>query len=101
MTTNIFYDDKTIQSQKTEGFRVADFATLSDERGRVRKFFYCLIWIKESCVRKFKELARSKILGISQVRVGSQATCESALRTTSPGLPRGYLNVTWMGSGHF
>ena len=36
------------------------------KKGRVRKFFYCLIWIKEPCVRKFEGLARSKILGISQ-----------------------------------
>ena len=33
---------------------------------RVQKLFYCLIRKKEPCVRKFKVLARSEILGISQ-----------------------------------
>ena len=47
-------------------FCVADFATLSDERRSRSKFFYNLIWIKEPCVRKFKGLARLKLLGISQ-----------------------------------
>ena len=36
------------------------------KEGPVLKFFYCLICIKESCVRRFEGLARSKILGISQ-----------------------------------
>ena len=38
-----FHDNGSFrfQSQKTQGFCVADFATLSDE-GRVRKFFHCL-----------------------------------------------------------
>ena len=36
------------------------------KEGPVLKFFHCLIWIKEPCVRKFEGLARSKILGISQ-----------------------------------
>ena len=39
------------------------------KEGRVRKIFYCLIWIKEPCVRKFEGLARSKILGISQTKM--------------------------------
>ena len=34
---------------------------------RVRKLFYYLIRKKEPCVRKFEGLARSKILGISQI----------------------------------
>ena len=54
------------QSQKTQGFCVADFATLSDERRSSSKIFLLFIWIKEPCVRKFEGLARSKLLGISQ-----------------------------------
>ena len=37
------------------------------KEGSVRNFF-CLIWIKEPCVQKFEELARLKILGISQTK---------------------------------
>ena len=55
-----------IQSQKTQGFCVADFATLSDERRSRSKIFSQFIWIKEPCVRKFEVLERSKLLGISQ-----------------------------------
>ena len=54
------------QSQKTQGFCVADFATLSDERRSRSKIFPLFIWINEPCVRKFEGLARSKLLGISQ-----------------------------------
>ena len=36
------------------------------KEGRVRKLFYCLIRIKEPCVRKYEGLTRSKILGILQ-----------------------------------
>ena len=54
------------QSQKTQGFFVADFATLSDERRSRSKIFPLFIWIKEPCVRKFEGLERSKLLGISQ-----------------------------------
>ena len=39
------------------------------KEGRVRKFLYCLIWIKEFCVRKFEGLTLSKILGISQTKL--------------------------------
>ena len=56
------------QSQKTQGFCFADFASLSDERRSRSKIFYYLIWIKEPCVRKFGGLARSKLLGISQTK---------------------------------
>ena len=58
-----------IQSQKTQGFYVADFATLSDERRSLSKIFLLFIWIKEHCVRKFEGLARSKLLGISQTDI--------------------------------
>ena len=59
-----------IQSQKTQGFRVADFLRrYLTKEDRVRNFFYCLMWIKEPCVRKFERLARSKILGISQTNI--------------------------------
>ena len=54
------------QSQKTQGFCVADFATLSDETRSRSKIFPLFIWIKEPCVRKFERLERSKLLGISQ-----------------------------------
>ena len=50
-----------VQSQKTQGFRVADFATLSDERRSSLKFSYCLIWINEPCVRKFEGLGFHKL----------------------------------------
>ena len=55
-----------LQSQKTQGFCVVDFATLCDERRSRSKIFLLFIWIKEPCVRKFKGLERSKLLGISQ-----------------------------------
>ena len=58
-----------IQSQKTQGFCVADFATLSDERRSRSKIFVLFIWIKDPCVRKFEGLARSKLLGISQTEL--------------------------------
>ena len=54
------------QSQKTQGFCVADFATLSDERRSRSKISPLFIWIKEHCVRKFEVFERSKLLGISQ-----------------------------------
>ena len=54
------------QFQKTQGFCVAYFATLSDERRSRSKIFPLFIWIKEPCVRKFERLERSKLLGISQ-----------------------------------
>ena len=57
---------KGSQSQKTEGFCVADFATLSDERRSRSKIFRLFIWIKEPCVRKSEGLERSKLLGISK-----------------------------------
>ena len=56
----------TFQSHKTQGFCVADFATLSDERRSRSKIFPLFIWIKEPCVRKFEGLERSKRLRISQ-----------------------------------
>ena len=56
----------TVQSQKTQGFCVADFATLSDERRSRSKIFCYLILIKEPCARKCGGLARSKLLGISK-----------------------------------
>ena len=55
-----------MQSQKTQGFCIADFATLSDERRSRSKIFPLFIWIKEPCVRKFEGLERWKLLGISQ-----------------------------------
>ena len=57
-----------MQSQKIQGFYVADFATRSDERRSRSKIFSLFIWIKEPCVRKFEGLARSKIFGILQTK---------------------------------
>ena len=55
------------QSQKTQGFLCRKFwRHYLTKEGRVRKSFYCLIWIKEPCVRKFEGLTRSKILWILQ-----------------------------------
>ena len=50
-------------------FCVADFATLSDERKSRSKIFPLFIWIKESCVRKFEGIERSKLLGISRQKL--------------------------------
>ena len=58
------------QSQKTKGFCVTDFATLSDERRSRLKIFRLFIWIKEFCVRKYEGLERSKLLEISQANIG-------------------------------
>ena len=48
-----------IQSQKTQGFCVADFFcnAISDERRSRSKIFLLFIWIKEPCVGKFEGLA--------------------------------------------
>ena len=54
------------QYQKTQGFCIADFATLSDETRSRSKIFPLFIWMKEPCVRKFEGLKHSKLLGISQ-----------------------------------
>ena len=59
----------TYQSQKTQGFCVADFATLSDETRSRSKIFPLFIWLKEPCVRKFERHERSKLLGISQTNI--------------------------------
>ena len=61
-----------LQSQKTQGFCAADFATLSDERRSRSKIFPVFIWIKEPCVRNFEGLERSKLLGISQTNLHVQ-----------------------------
>ena len=57
---------RAYQSQKTQGFCVADFATLSDERRSRSKIFPLFIWIKGPYVGKSEGLERSKLLGISQ-----------------------------------
>ena len=57
-----------MQSQKAQGFCVADFATLSEEKRSRSKIFPLFIWIKEPCVRKFEGLERSKLPGISQTK---------------------------------
>ena len=55
-----------VQSQKTHGFRVADFATIFDERKSRSKIYLLFNMDKKPCVRNFEGLVRSKILGISQ-----------------------------------
>ena len=59
---------QVMQSQKTQGFCVADFAKQSDERRSRSKISSLFIWIKEPCVRKSEGLERSKLLGISQTK---------------------------------
>ena len=71
-----------IQSQKTQGFCVADFATLSDETRSYLKIFPLFIWIKELCVRKFEGLERSKLLGISQTILKDQRIVSSTVLDT-------------------
>ena len=67
------------QSQKTQGFCVADFATLSDETRSSSKIFPLFIWIKEPYVRKFEGLERSKLLGISQTKISKGGTFPGGL----------------------
>ena len=69
-----------MQSQKTQGFCVADFATLSDETRSRSKIFTLFIWIKEPCVQKFEGLERSKLLGISQTKCKELGTSENPSR---------------------
>ena len=60
-----------MQSQKIQGFCVADFATLSDERRLVLKIVLLFNVHKNPCVRKFEGLTRSKILGILQTEMNN------------------------------
>ena len=53
-------------SQKTQGFRVADFATLSDERRTRSKIFLLFDMDNRTLRSKVVGLARLKYLGISQ-----------------------------------
>ena len=66
------YSETLEQSEKTQGFCVADFATLSDERRSRSKILPLFIWIKEPCVRKFKGIERLKFFGISQTKKSDQ-----------------------------
>ena len=52
-----------VQSQKTQGFCVANFAKPSDERKSHSKIFLLFNTEKEPCVRKFEGLAYPKCLG--------------------------------------
>ena len=67
------------QSQKTQGFFVADFATVSDETRSRSKIFPLFIWIKEPCVRKFKGLERSNFLGFRKLNARSKLLVVSLL----------------------
>ena len=40
------------------------------KESHIQKFFNCLIWIKEPCVRKFEGLMHSKIFGIFKTALG-------------------------------
>ena len=42
------------------------------KEGRIRKVFYCLIWIKEPGIQKFEWLTHLKILGILRTDILSQ-----------------------------
>ena len=54
------------QSKKIQGFVSQILWHYLAKEGCVQKLFYCLIPIKEPCVRKYEGLPRSKILGILQ-----------------------------------
>ena len=69
MLVGVEFPLSILQSQKTQGFCVADFATLSDEKRSHSKILLLFMWIKEPCARKFQGLARSKLLGISQTNL--------------------------------
>ena len=58
-----------MHSQKIQGFCVADFATLSDERRSRSKIVLLFNVDKKPCVRKFEGLTRLKILGILQTEM--------------------------------
>ena len=57
-----------VQSHKTQGFCVADFAMLSDERRSRSKIFLLFAMDKRTLHSKSEGLARSEILGISQIK---------------------------------
>ena len=67
---------------ENQRFCVADFATLSDERRSRSKFFPLFIWMKESCVRKFEGLERSKLLGISKTKTWAHSHLASVIFVT-------------------
>ena len=56
-----------LQSQKTQGFCVADFATLSDETRSRSKIFPLFIWIKEPCVENLKGSNVQNFLGFRKL----------------------------------
>ena len=56
-----------IQSQKTQGFCVADFATPSDDRRLRSKIILLVNTNKITCVRKSEGLTSSKILGFCKL----------------------------------
>ena len=58
-----------MHSQKIQGFCVADFATLSDERRSRSKIVLLFNVEKNLRVRKFEGLTRSKILRILQTEM--------------------------------
>ena len=62
------------QSQKTQGFCVAEFATLSDERRSRSKIFLLFIWIKEPCIRKFEGPHVRNFLGFRKLKAAKATT---------------------------
>ena len=57
----------THQSQKTQGFCVADFATLSDERRSRSKLFPLFIWIKNLAFENLKDSNVRNFLGFRKL----------------------------------
>ena len=66
----LLYHDCKISLRKPKVFVSQILRRCLTKEGCVWKFFCCLIRIKEPCVRKFEGFARSKILGISQTKMG-------------------------------
>ena len=56
-----------VQSQKTQGFCVADFATLSDERRSRSKIFPLFIWIKNLAFENLKGSNVRNFLGFRKL----------------------------------
>ena len=73
----------TNQSQKTQGFRVADFATLSDERRLRSKIFLLFDMDKRTLRSKICRARMLEILGISQTKMQMNNNKVSALRTNN------------------
>ena len=56
-----------MQSQKTQGFCVANFATLSDERRSRSKVFLLFIWIENLAFKNLKGSLLRNFLGFRKL----------------------------------